>query len=819
MPDEKTNSNHELIENYDDVTWLYNWWPMVKSNFKNLLDWVTAHINGTGDRHSAADIDYNSGTVEDGLTTLSNAIETGLSELADADAENCKYTIHQSYDVDISKIGSGNNVLYITIDGVNNYSQMSGKAVAINTGIYQCTFSSPSPVYVNVNGLGNKALRRPLPYDYADYDTKQYYTDKYCYGEIGRHQTLIVYYDGSNFILTNVAVPTKATKAIELESTDDSSYTTPKAVGVIAGKVKDDIGDLSELNTTDKTDIVNAINSITFGESVDAKKEVDIDDNFQPVNYNAYTNSGRYRFNHYSENTEGEAVDFEGTEILIVQNYVMKTDGYLYYVIQCSFYNGSIKFRYGFDDYEGVKWNDWITVAPNDVGDLSTLTTTDKSSAVGAINEVNNKKILAGDGQSDTLYKNCLGISVRDHGTVSSLNHDSLVTIGQHIIDFEVPACAGAPSNLSAGSYSGVIETVSQYKDASGDDADVYFNQCKQTLTLIKGLTSSTNGTWERYYYQTNDEDMTYTDWVSLEDELKSVSSNVQRPVTVFVAASDASAKSKSGADYICTGTNDEETIQAAINSIVSTGGVIQLSEGTFYFSNNRTSGAVSGIALDSGIALKGAGSSTVINTYNTSGFSDDPAIGVTGSDNVTISDMLIMSGDYKFSYSIDINGSSNVKVNNIIFTLQGSDSGIFRIYNSSDVNVINSRFEVTESQTNILVGNNSKNILIKNNVFNVYDWEAIYVYGGVSNVIIDGNFFNETYSNVGNSAINVHNELSNIMITNNVIDFPLEPVKVNSTASGKVFVYNNMVKTPPTASAVVRINMDGSSNNWNQTF
>lgn len=302
-------------------------------------------------------------------------------------------------------------------------------------------------------------------------------------------------------------------------------------------------------------------------------------------------------------------------------------------------------------------------------------------------------------------------------------------------------------------------------------------------------------------------------------DRAVSIEDYAQHTSTVFVAAANARAESKSGADYVCTGTNDEETIQAAINSIVSTGGVIQLSEGTFYFSNNRTSGAVSGIALDSGIALKGAGSSTVINTYNTSDVSDSPAIGVTGSDNVTISDMLIMSGDYKFSYSIDINGSSNVEVNNIIFTLQGSDSGIFRIYNSSDVNVINSRFEVTESQTNILVGNNSKNILIKNNVFNVYDWEAIHVYGGVSNVIIDGNFFNETYSNVGNSAINVNNELSNIMITNNVIDFPLEPVKVNSTASGKVFVYNNMVKTPPTASAVVRINMDGSSNNWNQTF
>ena len=581
-----------------------------------------------------------------------------------------------------------------------------------------------------------------------------------------------------------------------------------------------DVGDLDELNTTDKTDIVNAINSITFGESVDAKKEVDIDDNFQPVNYNAYTNSGRYRFNHYSENTEGEAVDFEGTEILIVQNYVMKTDGYLYYVIQCSFYNGSIKFRYGFDDYEGVKWNDWITVAPNDVGDLSTLTTTDKSSAVGAINEVNNKKILAGDGQSDTLYKNCLGISVRDHGTVSSLNHDSLVTIGQHIIDFEVPACAGAPSNLSAGSYSGVIETVSQYKDASGDDADVYFNQCKQTLTLIKGLTSSTNGTWERYYYQTNDEDMTYTDWVSLEDELKSVSSNVQRPVTVFVAASDASAKSKSGADYICTGTNDEETIQDAVDSLPSVGGIVQLSEGTFVFSNNISNAtAPQGVELKSNVTFKGSGASTIIDTYSASSTnSNSHIIDVSSCSGITVSDMHIKSGDQKYLTSINIDEAENIRVDNICFSLQGSDSGSLSIGSSSNIKVTNSQFEITESQISISINNNSQNITLKNNVFNVYDWEAINVYGA-SDVIIDGNFFKETYSNTGNSAINVNNALSNVMITNNVIDFPLEPVKVNSAASGKVFVYNNMVKTPPTASAVVRINMDGSSNNWNQTF
>ena len=419
MPDEKTNSNHELIENYDDVTWLYNWWPMVKSNFRNLLNWVTAHINGTGDRHNAADIDYNSGTVEDGLITLSNVIEIGLSELADADAENCKYTIHQSYDVDISKVGSGNNVLYITIDGVTSYSQMSGKAVAINTGIYQCTFSSPSPVYVNVNGLGNKALRRPLPYDYADYDTKQYYTDKYCYGEIGRHQTLIVYYDGSNFILTNVAVPTKATKAIELESTDDSSYTTPKAVGVIAGKVKDDIGDLSELNTEDKTSVVNAINAIVSPKNDEAINlwiqngqlgwdSYDLVDNeghifeerlvhgVYDIVDAAYVNSKIDFDNIVPENNSSSTIGTQTTpygNITARRVFLQNTNGIetgssgiLIYgdPVDVLLHTSALDIELG-DDY---RIRDHISEISSNVGDPSALSTSDKTSVVGAINEI-----------------------------------------------------------------------------------------------------------------------------------------------------------------------------------------------------------------------------------------------------------------------------------------------------------------------------------------------------------------------------------------------------------------------------------------------
>lgn len=51
---------------------------------------------------------------------------------------------------------------------------------------------------------------------------------------------------------------------------------------------------------------------------------------------------------------------------------------------------------------------------------------------------------------------------------------------------------------------------------------------------------------------------------------------------TVVVAASDASDLSKSKADFVCTGSGDEQTIQAAAD-VMSTGGRILLTEGTYY--------------------------------------------------------------------------------------------------------------------------------------------------------------------------------------------------------------------------------------------
>jgi len=52
--------------------------------------------------------------------------------------------------------------------------------------------------------------------------------------------------------------------------------------------------------------------------------------------------------------------------------------------------------------------------------------------------------------------------------------------------------------------------------------------------------------------------------------------------VTVTVAASDAKASSKNGVDFLCSGTNDDVQIQAAINALPSEGGTIILSEGNY---------------------------------------------------------------------------------------------------------------------------------------------------------------------------------------------------------------------------------------------
>jgi parallel beta-helix repeat protein len=74
---------------------------------------------------------------------------------------------------------------------------------------------------------------------------------------------------------------------------------------------------------------------------------------------------------------------------------------------------------------------------------------------------------------------------------------------------------------------------------------------------------------------------------------------------TIIVAASSSTSTTR--AHYQCDGTDDQEEIQAALDALPSSGGQVQLLEGTYYVESS--------ISLDSNQTLRGNGKNTIITT------------------------------------------------------------------------------------------------------------------------------------------------------------------------------------------------------------
>lgn len=78
-------------------------------------------------------------------------------------------------------------------------------------------------------------------------------------------------------------------------------------------------------------------------------------------------------------------------------------------------------------------------------------------------------------------------------------------------------------------------------------------------------------------------------------------------PVTKIVAAFDAI--STSGANYVCDGVDDQTQINSAITALGSTGGIVQLTEGTYLLSDS--------VLISSKVILQGCGPNTVVKIKN----------------------------------------------------------------------------------------------------------------------------------------------------------------------------------------------------------
>ena len=132
----------------------------------------------------------------------------------------------------------------------------------------------------------------------------------------------------------------------------------------------------------------------------------------------------------------------------------------------------------------------------------------------------------------------------------------------------------------------------------------------------------------------------------------------VSRSATLIVAASNASPRSKLGADYVCDGTADEVEIQAAINGLPAGGGKVVLTEGLF-----TTAADITGVDK---LTIEGQGRATLVQAaYNTS-----PAIfDMRGCDDIQVRNFAIdgQLGTYVCS-GIDVGNCKRVLVEGMQF-------------------------------------------------------------------------------------------------------------------------------------------------------
>lgn len=92
------------------------------------------------------------------------------------------------YEVDISKVGADNNILYVTVPNITAFSDLDGKVINVYTGIY--SNNKTQTVWLNVNGYGAKPIRRVVLDDRFEISTYNAY-------EINRSTVMQLYIDGN----------------------------------------------------------------------------------------------------------------------------------------------------------------------------------------------------------------------------------------------------------------------------------------------------------------------------------------------------------------------------------------------------------------------------------------------------------------------------------------------------------------------------------------------------------------------------------------------------------------------------------------------
>lgn len=283
---------------------------------------------------------------------------------------------------------------------------------------------------------------------------------------------------------------------------------------------------------------------------------------------------------------------------------------------------------------------------------------------------------------------------------------------------------------------------------------------------------------------------------------------------TVVVAASNSSETSKAKADFICSGFNDEETIQAALDITTVEGGEVWLAEGRY-----TTTGP---ITISNQTALRGLGvaASEIIGSSTT-------AL-IVASGSTRISDLYIENTDLTSGNAINIAGSlcviercsiwSRSVGNGIQKTgggsllvhgcwIQGSGDGLVTDVGDGDyLTVTSTLFQSCEKAIHVVgAGSGSALITITNNTFDSnLDW-AIQL-ESIQLVQIVGNSF--LSSGLGqNGAISLDEFSLQASIVGNTFDSTGNGPDIY-TAADRTLIANNAMENPGSIS----IHLDGAS-------
>jgi hypothetical protein len=221
---------------------------------------------------------------------------------------------------------------------------------------------------------------------------------------------------------------------------------------------------------------------------------------------------------------------------------------------------------------------------------------------------------------------------------------------------------------------------------------------------------------------------------------------DLSRSATVVIAASNASDKSKKGADYVCTGDSDNIIISQVIANLPSPGGKVLLTEGTFNISESI-------IVNRDNVQLSGFGMATCIK-------SNGIVIFKTSGNNLTFSDMMLdgMEQNTQIGFREDYNVGLVLK-NITVKDCRADRVAIIRhnTFTVDNIRLVNSGSMAFLGAKNGVVSN-----VYSSNSIGMLNNRLIHIYNACENITL-------TNINSKTGTITVESPAKSIIISNSI--------------------------------------------------